>query len=81
MKGGSNEVLSRDGIIGASYPQTRRGMAPSGGGEPPPLGRKGPPGDKPEDESNDEEDEEDNTDEETVSVTSSSQLSAEISGQ
>ena len=45
------------------------------GGTPPP-GRGGPPDDRGDDESDEEENEEDETDEETVSVTSSSQVSA-----
>ena len=66
----------RMGIIGSMYPHTR-GMAPGGGKGPPPPSGRGPPGDKPDDEMEDEEDEEEGTDEETVSVTSSSQDSAD----
>ena len=51
-------------------------MAPGGGGETPPPSRGGPPDDRRDDESDEEENEEDDTDEETVSVTSSSQVSA-----
>ena len=46
-----------------------------GGGTPPPN-RGGPPDDRRDDESDEEENEEGDTDEETVSVTSSSQVSA-----
>ena len=70
-------VPAGGGMIGSMYPHVTRGIAPSGGGEPPPLGGRGLPEDKPEDESDDEEGEESETDEETVSVTSSSQASAE----
>ena len=66
----------RSGIIGSMNPHTR-GMAPGGGKGPPPPGGGGPPADKPDDEMEDEEDEEEGTDEETVSVTSSSQDSAD----
>ena len=48
------------------------GIAPARGGGTPPPGKGGPPDDKRDDES----EEEDDTDEETVSVTSSSQVSA-----
>ena len=51
-------------------------MAPGGGGGTPPPGRKGSPDDGGDDEPDEEENEEDDTDEETVSVTSSSQVSA-----
>ena len=52
------------------------GMAPGGGGETPPTSKGGPPDDRRDDETDEEENEEDDTDEETVSVTSSSQVSA-----
>ena len=51
-------------------------MAPGDGGGTPPPSRGGPPDDRRDDESDEEENEEDDTDEETVSVTSSSQASA-----
>ena len=52
------------------------GMAPGGWGGTPPPSRGGTPDDRRDDESDEEENEEDDTDEETVSVTSSSQVSA-----
>ena len=52
------------------------GMAPGGGGGTPPPSRGGSPDDGGGDEPDEEENEEDDTDEETVSVTSSSQVSA-----
>ena len=67
----------KSGIIGSMYPHTTRGMTPRGGKGPPPPGGRGPPTDKPIDEMGDEEDEEGDTDEENVSVTSSSQDSAD----
>ena len=70
------EIPAKGRIIGSMYPYITRGMAPSGGDDPPPPGKKKHPPDKPEDE-DDEEDEESETDEQTVSVTSSSQVSAE----
>ena len=52
------------------------GMAPGGGGGTPPPSRGGSPDYGGDDEPDEEENEEDDTDEETVSVTSSSQVSA-----
>ena len=62
-------------MTGLAHQHPMGGIAPGGGGGTPPPGKGGPPDDKGDDES-EEEDEEDDTDEETVSVTSSSQVSA-----
>ena len=67
---------AKSGILGSMYPHVTRGMTPGGGKGPLPPGGGGPPADKPIDEE-DEEDEEGDTDEETISVTSSSQDSAD----
>ena len=67
---------AKSGILGSMYPHVTRGMAPGGGKGPPPPGGGGLPADKLIDEE-DEEDEEGDTDEETISVTSSSQDSAD----
>ena len=56
------------------------GMAPGGGRGTPPPSRGGPPDDRGDDEPDEEENEEDDTDEETVSVTSSSEVSANRAG-
>ena len=55
-------------------------MAPGGGGGTPPPSRGDSPDDRGDDEPDEEENEEDDTDEETVSVTSSSQVSANRAG-
>ena len=69
------KIPTKLGVTGSAYLHSMGGMAPGGGeGTPPPV-KGGPPDDKGDDES-EEEDEEDDTDEETVSVTSSSQVSA-----
>ena len=68
-------AATKSGMTGLAYQHSMGGMAPGGGGGTPPPGKGGPPDDKGDDES-EEEDEEDDTDEETVSVTSSSQVSA-----
>ena len=70
------KIPTKSGEIGLAYPRSMGGMAPGGGGETPPPSRGGPPDDRRNDESDEEENEEDDTDEETVSVTSSSQVSA-----
>ena len=59
------------------YPHVARGMALGGRKGPLPPGGGGPPADKPVDEEEDEDDEEGDKHEETVSVTSSSQDSAD----
>ena len=64
------------GETGSAYPHSMGGMAPRGGGGTPPPSRGGSPDDRGDDEPDEEENEEDDTDEETVSVTSSSQVSA-----
>ena len=69
------KIPTKSGETGAADPHSMGGMAPGGGGETPPPSRGGPPDDRRDDES-DEEENEDDTDEETVSVTSSSQVSA-----
>ena len=69
-------ISARPGMIGSMYSHLEKGIAPVGGGEPPPLGKRGLPRDKSDDGSGEEEDEESGTDEETVSVTSSNQTSA-----
>ena len=56
------------------------GIAPGGGGGTPPPSRGGSQDDRGDDEPDEEESEEDDTDEETVSVTSSSQVSANRAG-
>ena len=68
---------AKSGILGSMYPNITRGMAPGVGRGPPLPGGRGPPADKPVDKEEDEEDEEGDTDEETMSVTSSSQDSAD----
>ena len=68
-------IATKSGMTGLAHQHAMGGIAPGGGGGTPPPGKGGPPGDKGDDES-EEEDEEDDTDEETVSVTSSSQVSA-----
>ena len=70
------KIPTKSGETGAADPCSMGGMAPGGGGEAPPPSRGGPPDDRRDDESDEEENEEDDTDEETVSVTSSSQVSA-----
>ena len=70
------KIPTKSGETGSAYPRSMGGMAPGGGGETPPPSRGGPPDDRRDDESDGEENEEDDTDEETVSVTSSSQVSA-----
>ena len=70
------KIPTKSGETGSAYPHFMGGMAPGGGGGTPPPGRGGPPDDRGDDESDEEENEEDETDEETVSVTSSSQVSA-----
>ena len=70
------KIPTKSGMTGLGHQYPIGGMAPGGGGGTPPPGRGGPPDDKREDESDEEENEEDDTDEETVSVTSSSQVSA-----
>ena len=70
------KIPTKSGETGAADPRSMGGMAPGGGGETPPPSRGGPPDDRRDDESDKEENEEDDTDEETVSVTSSSQVSA-----
>ena len=70
------KIPTKSGETGSAYPRSMGGMAPGGGGETPPPSRGGPPDDRRDDESDEEENEEDDTDEETVSVTSSSQVSA-----
>ena len=69
-------AATKSGMTGSSHQHPMGGIAPGGGGGTPPSGRGGPPDDKGDDESGEEENEEDDTDEETVSVTSSSQVSA-----
>ena len=68
-------VATKSGMTGLAHQHPMGGIAPGGGGGTPPPGKGGPPDDKGDDES-EEEEEEDDTDEETVSVTSSSQVSA-----
>ena len=68
-------VATKSGMTGLVHQHPMGGTAPGGRGGTPPPGKGGPPDDKGDDES-EEEDEEDDTDEETVSVTSSSQVSA-----
>ena len=68
-------AATKSGMTGLAHQHSMGGMAPGGGGGTPLPGKGGPPDDKGDDES-EEEDEEDDTDEETVSVTSSSQVSA-----
>ena len=70
------KIPTKSGMTGLGHQYPMGGMAPGGGGGTPPPGRGGPPDDKRDDESDEEENEEDDTDEETVSVTSSSQVSA-----
>ena len=69
------KIPTKSGMTGLGHQYPMGGTAPGGGGGTPPPGRRGPPDDKRDDES-DEEGDEDDTDEETVSVTSSSQVSA-----
>ena len=61
-------------MIGSMYPHVVKSVVPGGGEGPPPPGRGGP---LPADEMEGKEDDEGDTDEETVSVTSSSQGSAD----
>ena len=68
-------VATKSGMTGLAHQHPMGDIAPGGGGGTPPPGKGGPPDDKGDDES-EEEEEEDDTDEETVSVTSSSQVSA-----
>ena len=70
------KIPTKSGETGEADPRSMGGMAPGGGGETPPPSKGGPPDDRRDDESDEEENEEDDTDEETVSVTSSSQVSA-----
>ena len=70
------KIPTKSGETRSADPRLMGGMAPGGGGETPPPGRGGPPDDRRDDESDEEGNEEDDTDEETVSVTSSSQVSA-----
>ena len=70
------KIPTKSGETGSAYPHSMGGMAPGGGGGTPPPNRGGPPDERRDDESDEEENEEDDTDEETVSVTSSSQVSA-----
>ena len=70
------KIPTKSGETGSAYPHSMGGIAPGGGGETPPPSRGGPRDDRRDDESDEEENEEDDTDEETVSVTSSSQVSA-----
>ena len=70
------KIPTKSGETGLAYPHSMGGMAPGGWGGTPPPNRGGPPDDRRDDESDEEENEEDDTDEETVSVTSSSQVSA-----
>ena len=68
-------VATEPGMAGLAHQHPMGGIVPGGRGGTPPPSKGGPPDDKRDDES-EEEDEEDDTDEETVSVTSSSQVSA-----
>ena len=70
------KIPTKSGVTGSAYPHSMGGMAPGGGGGTQPPSKGGPPDDRGDDESDEEENEEDDTDEETVSVTSSSQVSA-----
>ena len=70
------KIPTKSGETGSAYSHSMGGMAPGGGGGTPPPNRGGPPDDRRDNESDEEENEEDDTDEETVSVTSSSQVSA-----
>ena len=70
------QIPTEQGETRLAYPHSMGGMAPGGGGGTPPPSRGGPPDDRGDDEPDEEENEEDDTDEETVSVTSSSQVSA-----
>ena len=70
------KIPTKSGVTGSAYPHSMGGMAPGGGGGTPPPSKGGPPDDRGDDESDEEENKEDDTDEETVSVTSSSQVSA-----
>ena len=70
------KIPTKSGETGSAYSHSMGGMAPGGGGGTPPPSRGGPPDDRRDDESDEEENEEDDTDEETVSVTTSSQVSA-----
>ena len=76
----TQKIPTKPGETKSAYPQSMGGMAPGGGGGTPPPSRGGSPGDREDDELDEEENEEDDTDEETVSVTSSSQLSANKAG-
>ena len=70
------KIPTKSGETRSAYPHSMVGMAPRGGGGTPPPSRGG----SPDDRGDDEPDEEDNTDEETVSVTSSSQVTANRAG-
>ena len=70
------KIPTKSGETGSVYPHFMGGMAPGGEGGTPPPSRGGSPDDGGDDEPDEEENEEDDTDEETVSVTSSSQVSA-----
>ena len=70
------KIPTKSGETGSAYPHFMGGMAPGGGEGTPPPSRGGSPDDGGDDEPDEEENEEDDTDEETVSVTSSSQVSA-----
>ena len=70
------KMPTKSGETGSAYPHFMGGIAPGGGGGTLPPSKGGPPDDIRDDESDEEENEEDDTDEETVSVTSSSQVSA-----
>ena len=74
------KIPTKSGETGSVYPGSMGGMAPRGGGGTPPPSRRGSPDDRGDDEPDEEENEEDDTDEETVSVTSSSQVSANRAG-
>ena len=74
------KIPTKSGETGSTYPHSMGGMAPGDGGGSPPSSRGGPPDDRGDDEPDEEENEEDDTDEETVSVTSSSQVSANRAG-
>ena len=74
------KTTTKSGDTGSAYPRSLGGMAPEGGGGSPPPSRGGSPDDRGDDEPDEEENKEDDTDEETVSVTSSSQVSANRAG-
>ena len=74
------KITTKPGETGSAYPHSMGGMAPGGGGGTPPPSRGGPPDDGEDDKPDEKENEDDDTDEETVSVTSSSQVSANRAG-